>query len=70
MTPKQKVLKVEPKAFCETCGSSGLSTMYQIVVPRYYGNVQVLAIPQRSRRAAWEQAARQLSSTRSTTKNG
>jgi hypothetical protein len=63
MTPKQRVLKIEPKAFCESCGHDGLADLYQIVVPRSYGNVNVLSNAARSRREAWERAAKRIRST-------
>lgn len=51
-TPKERVLRRYPDAFCETNGP-----YYQVVVPLPYGRVRRLSITQRNRRAAWYLAA-------------
>lgn len=55
MTPKQRVLQKYPKAFCETNGH-----YFQIVTVGPYAKATVLGVALRSRRAAWDDAARKI----------
>lgn len=54
-TSKQRVLQKYPKAFCETNGD-----YYQVVTLGPYAKATVLGVALRSRRAAWDAAARKI----------
>lgn len=54
-TPKKRVLLHHKDAFCETIGDR-----FQVVRPLKYGHVEVLGGPNRTRRGAWAEAARNI----------